>query len=232
METYLTHKTDNTHFEVDTISHIKRCKYLLYKNALSAFKVKHKEVFDKYNKSPIFHLKKNDLKVSYSEANLYITTNKIMEINYNSWKKTFFNYLTNIENHHHISHIQKRAKAKQSKLAYSEINIKNETSDEGSNDDNNDTDSVYDNLSPDEAELPTFQDKNYITKVLDDFAKKRKSNSVLVLTDEAYKKLEKAQEGVLGNNVNKHKNNLNVVLEELKKSDIDDWSCPTFKLDE
>ena len=197
--------------ELQVKMRIKRHKFAIYKSCVTNFKLKYHDIYQTHNDFPIFHLKVSDMNVDCFEINVYLLKNKILENDFEYWEAAIISFLQ-------VSSHSRKASSKNVKRLLCPVQ------DSSCDDEKNDA-AVENKPQP----VPK---NNGIGKFLDDFLQRRKESTIYVLHDEEFKKSKESISDVMSSMKKLRKSSLPIPLTDLKKSDINDWSCPKFQLDD
>ncbi|KAG0681893.1 hypothetical protein C6P42_003703 [Pichia californica] len=223
---------DDENFERIATMHIKRGKYAIYKLCMNNFKLNNSEIYQHNKSSTIFHLKVSDMIVTPIEINIYILKKKIVNEDYKYWESIILDslkisnklYKKNFDNSHNMKNIIKLSYPVDT--SQSEV----ESDDELDSESDYDADNVSHFSKNIEKELPIVRD-NHIGQFYKDFLKNRKVNNVFILNNSDFTNENATYPLNLSKNKKrKKKSELSIPLIELKESDMDDWSCPKFDI--
>lgn len=203
------HKPDD--LELQANMRIKRHKFAIYKSCVTNFKLKYHDIYQTHHDSPIFHLKLTDMDVNCFEINVYLLKNKIFENDFEYWEAAILSFLQVSAHDRKVSNKNIKRLVFPIQNLYGNDEIKSP---------------VLDNQLQ-----PKFEN-NGISKFLDDFLERRKESTIYVLHDDDFVKSKETITDVMSIMKKPKKVSAPISLTDLKKSDINDWSCPKFQLDD
>lgn len=207
--------------ERKAISYIKKRKFEIYKLHVNNFKLNNPIIYELNKTTQLFNLELNDMKVHTIEVNIYLSKNRIMDESYKKWEFDILNSLkisnrttqkpADNDNTNDIKNVKKLEQGKDQNIKCENGSIE---------------------IDDIKFNLPIIKN-NTIGEFYQNFMKNRKSNNVLVLENEDFIDSSENLLDILNDNKTnrgrKRRNAMSIPLIELKKSDISEWPCPTFK---